>query len=34
MARGVPPEFLKLANDKLSAINAAYEAIEKERDFH
>ena len=34
MARGVPPEFLKLANDKLAAINAAYEAIEKERDFH
>ena len=34
MARGVPPEFVKLANDKLSAINAAYEAIEKERDFH
>jgi len=34
MARGVPPEFEKLANDKLAAINAAYEAIQKERDFH
>ena len=33
MARGVPPEFEKLANDKLAAINAAYEAIQKERDF-
>jgi DnaJ like chaperone protein len=33
MARGVPPEFVKLANDKLSAINTAYEAIERERDF-
>ena len=34
MARGVPPEFEKLANDKLAAINGAYEAIQKERDFH
>jgi DnaJ like chaperone protein len=34
MARGVPAEFEKLANDKLAAINAAYEAIQKERDFH
>ncbi len=33
MARGVPQEFEKLANDKLAAINAAYEAIQKERDF-
>ena len=33
MARGVPAEFVKLANDKLAAINSAYEAIEKERDF-
>ena len=33
IARGVPPEFEKLANDKLAAINAAYEAIQKERDF-
>ena len=34
MARGVPGEFVKLANDKLAAINNAYEAIQKERDFH
>jgi DnaJ like chaperone protein len=34
MARGIPQEFEKLANDKLAAINAAYEAIQKERDFH
>ncbi|HEX2760555.1 MAG TPA: TerB family tellurite resistance protein, partial [Rhizomicrobium sp.] len=34
IARGVPEEFLKLANDKLAAINTAYEAIQKERDFH
>jgi DnaJ like chaperone protein len=33
MGRGVPPEFVKLANDKLAAINAAYEKIRKERDF-
>jgi len=31
MARGVPPEFIKLANDKLAAINAAYEKIVEER---
>jgi DnaJ like chaperone protein len=31
MARGVPPEFIKLANDKLAAINAAYEKIRAER---
>ena len=34
MARGVPQEFEKLANDKLAAINAAYEALQKERDFY
>src|ERR1700744_2089174 len=33
IGRGVPPEFVKLANDKLAAINAAYEKIRKERDF-
>src|ERR1700760_653012 len=33
MARGVPPEFVKMANDKLAVINSAYEAIERERDF-
>jgi DnaJ like chaperone protein len=31
MARGVPEEFIKLANDKLAAINAAYDRIEQER---
>jgi len=31
MARGVPPEFVKLANDKLAAINSAYEKIQLER---
>jgi DnaJ like chaperone protein len=31
MARGVPAEFLKLANDKLAAINLAYEKIQAER---
>ena len=31
MARGVPPEFIKLANDKLAAINSAYEKIQLER---
>ena len=33
IGRGVPPEFVKLANDKLAAINAAYEKIRMERDF-
>lgn len=31
IARGVPPEFIKLATDKLAAINAAYEKIQLER---
>jgi DnaJ like chaperone protein len=31
MARGVPAEFIKLANDKLAAINGAYEKIQLER---
>lgn len=31
MARGVPAEFVKLANDKLAAINSAYEKIRAER---
>ena len=30
MARGVPEEFIKLANDKLAAINAAFEKIQAE----
>jgi DnaJ like chaperone protein len=31
MARGVPQEFIKLATDKLAAINTAYEKIRAER---
>jgi DnaJ like chaperone protein len=31
IARGVPPEFIRLANDKLAAINVAYEKICTER---
>ncbi|HEX3756907.1 MAG TPA: TerB family tellurite resistance protein [Rhizomicrobium sp.] len=31
IARGVPQEFVRLANDKLAAINAAYEKIQGER---
>ena len=31
MARGVPEEFIKLANDKLAAINGAYDRIEQDR---
>ena len=31
IARGVPEEFIRLANDKLAAINAAYDRIEEER---
>lgn len=31
MARGVPEEFVDLANQKLAAINHAYDVIEKER---
>ncbi len=31
MARGVPPEFVKLATDKLAAINNAYDKIRIER---
>jgi DnaJ-domain-containing protein 1 len=30
MARGVPPECLALANQRLAAINQAYERIERE----
>ncbi|MGH6871920.1 MAG: TerB family tellurite resistance protein [Rhizomicrobium sp.] len=33
IGRGVPAEFVKLANDKLAAINTAYEKIRQERDF-
>jgi len=31
IARGVPPEFVKVASDRLAAINAAYETIERMR---
>ena len=31
IARGVPEEFIKLATDKLAAINTAFATIEKER---
>lgn len=31
VARGVPEEFLAIANDRMRALNAAYEEIEKER---
>ena len=31
IARGVPEEFIRLANDKLAAINGAYEKIQAER---
>ena len=31
IARGVPEEFIRLATDKLAAINTAYARIEKER---
>jgi len=31
MARGVPEEFIRLANDKLAAINAAYDRVMEER---
>ena len=33
IGRGVPPEFVKLATDKLAAINVAYDRIVEERDF-
>lgn len=31
IARGVPPEFVRLANERLAAINGAYERICRER---
>ena len=31
IARGVPPEFVSLATKKVAVINAAYEAVAKER---
>ncbi len=34
IARGVPPEFIKIATNKLAAINAAYEEIRTARRAH
>lgn len=31
IARGVPPEFVAVANEKLAAINAAWETLKRER---
>jgi DnaJ like chaperone protein len=31
IARGVPPEFIKLANEKVASINGAYDIIKKQR---
>jgi len=31
IARGLPPEFIAIANDRLAAINRAWEQIERER---
>ncbi|MGA0395336.1 MAG: DnaJ domain-containing protein, partial [Rhodospirillales bacterium] len=31
IAQGMPPEFVAVANEKMAAINAAYDVIEKER---
>ena len=33
MAQGLPQEFIDLANEKMASINAAYDAIKKERGF-
>ena len=33
MAQGLPQEFIDLANEKMAAINAAYDTIKKERGF-
>ncbi len=32
-AKGIPEELIKAANDKMSEINAAYEAVRRERGF-
>lgn len=34
IARGVPEEFIRVATDKLAAINTAYEKIKKEQGFN
>lgn len=33
IARGVPPEFMKIANDRIASINLAWDQICKERDI-
>ena len=33
IARGVPKEFIAIANKKVAAINEAYDAIAKEREI-
>ena len=34
MAQGLPQEFIDLANEKMAAINAAYDKIKKERSIN
>jgi DnaJ like chaperone protein len=34
MARGVPAEFVRLATEKVAAINGAYDKIKKERELN
>ena len=31
VAKGLPPEFINRANDRLAAVNAAYDQIVKQR---
>ncbi|HID39900.1 MAG TPA: co-chaperone DjlA, partial [Calditrichaeota bacterium] len=33
MAKGVPEDFIKIATEKMAAINRAYDQISKERGF-
>ncbi|PHS74451.1 MAG: molecular chaperone DjlA [Rhodospirillaceae bacterium] len=33
MAQGMPQEFIEIANEKMAAINAAYDTVKKERGF-
>jgi len=33
MAQGLPQEFIDLANEKMAAINAAYDNVKKSRGF-
>jgi DnaJ like chaperone protein len=33
IAQGMPEEFIEVANDKLAAINAAYDKITAQRDL-